>query len=76
MLHGSRLGVLIFMMKSRDGCPLHRSIARRSKRSIYGASRGGCLRFFSETYLVHSLSSASNIDIISVPSLSLSGSMS
>src|SRR5262249_20634605 len=45
------------------------------KRPINGASGRWCLRIF-ETYFAHSPSSASNIDIISAPSLSFSGSMS
>jgi hypothetical protein len=43
--------------------------------AVDGAGGGGSLRIF-ETYFAHSPSSASNIDIISAPSLSFSGSMS
>jgi hypothetical protein len=53
----------------------YRKIKLKLKHPINSPSGGGRFRVFA-TYLVHSLSSSPNIDIIFAPSLSCSGSMS
>jgi hypothetical protein len=69
----------VLSLGSGDSLPQQGTLCRISdsvsESLINSASGGGCLRIF-ETYFAHSPSSASNIDIISAPSLSFSGSMS